>query len=84
MSMYEVFSKFRINLIVCETSSPELERYINHNADILLMRNEIVISAAIVLNEQVLLFPDCMTNLTLNQLKRYKAAAQFLCNVLVN
>lgn len=81
--IFETLSRLRINLIVCETSSPSLVRYISQNASKLLYRNESIVQAAIILDEQVMLFPDCISTLSLNQVKRYEIAARCVCNAIV-
>ena len=82
VSMFEAFSRLRINVIVCETSSPDLHKYISQSANNLLSRNEAVVQVAIVLDEQAMLFPDCISVLTINQVKRYQTAAYCVCNAL--
>ena len=81
--IFETLSRLRINLIVCETSSPSLVRYISQNACKLLYRNESIVQVAIILDEQVMLFPDCISTLSLNQVKRYEIAARCVCNAIV-
>lgn len=83
VSMFEAFSSLRINVIVCETSSPALHEYIGQNASNLLSRNESVVQVAVALDEQVMIFPDCISNLSLNEVRRYEAAALCVCNAIV-
>lgn len=82
VSMFEALSSLRINIIVCETSSPALHHYIGQNPAKLLSRNEAVVQAAFVLDEQVMLFPDCISDLSYNQVKRYQIAAHCVWNAI--
>ena len=82
MSMYEALTKLRVNLYVCERSSDEVYKFLKRDISILLKRNEIVIPAAVILDQKKLIFPDCMYGLTLTELKRYEIAARFLSNSL--
>lgn len=82
MSIFEALSKFRINIIVCENANEELYKYINSNVSHLLSRNESILQVAIILDESVLLFPNCPSGLSVNQISRYKAAANLLCDLL--
>lgn len=83
VSMYEAFSSLRINVIVCEKASPAVYKHLGQNAAKLLSRNESVVQIAIVLDEQVLLFPDCISALSLSQVRRYQIAAHCVCDALV-
>lgn len=84
VSMFDALSRLRINVVVCETSSPALHKYISQNATNLLYRNESVVQVAIILDEQVMLFPDCISTLSLTQVRRYQIAAHCVCNALID
>lgn len=76
--LYDALKMIRVNLVICERDSPSLYAYLQKNAVNLLHRNETVIPVVVVLSEQIMLYPNCMANLTLNQISRYVAVANYL------
>lgn len=80
VSYFKVSSMFRINLVVCDNSSAALRKWLYQNNANLLSRNESIIPVAIILDEHMLLIPDCGCGLSFNDLNRYESAVRFLCD----
>lgn len=76
--LYSALKMIRVNLLICNEDSESLHQYLSNNIGKLLSRNEVVIPVAAVINEQKILYPKCPANLTLNQLSRYVAVADYL------
>ena len=49
--------------------------------NIQLSRNESIVNAAAFLNQEVLLFPDCPSGLTYNEIVKYELVARALCSM---
>lgn len=77
VSMFDALKMIRINLIVCEEENDELVKYLR-TAQQTVFRNEIIVPAAVILGEQVLLYPNCVAGLMVNQVNRYAAVAEYL------
>lgn len=78
---FEVASRFRINLVVCDRMSPELQQWVSQDTDKLLSRAESIVSVAVVLDEKLLVFPACTGDVLWQDLQKYEAAARLLCNL---
>ena len=81
-SLYDALSSLRINLVICNRRNDELLSWLNANTTMMLRRNEAIVSAAIIMGEQRLLFPACMEDLSIINLKRYEMAAVVLMECL--
>lgn len=76
---FDAVSRLRINLVVCDNSNDELEKWVSKNPVHLLSRNESIVSAAILIKEQTLLLPAFLSeNLYWKEIKKYEAAATLL------
>lgn len=82
VSMYDALSSIRINMAVCNRRNDDLISWVNTNTGMLLHRNEAILSAAVILDENKLIFPACMENLTIAELNRYEAACLVLAGCL--
>lgn len=82
ISMDQSYSALRINLAIVEQDNGALHHWVNRNPGELLRRVEAIINAAVVLDEQKLLFPCVQEAVTLRDLNKYQAAAELLSGVL--
>ena len=82
VSMYDALSSIRVNLVVCNRRNDELISWVNANTRMLLHRNEAIVSAAVILGENKLIFPACIENLSIAEVSRYEAAGLILASCL--
>lgn len=70
-SMYAAAKRLRINLIVCQSISPELVSMIGKDASVLLNRAEGIINVAVILDQKMVLIPVSKRGLSIIDAKKY-------------
>ena len=78
----EIGRRARINLVVCDSGNAKLTSWVCACTEMLLRRTEAIIPAALILDEETLLFPAYMQHLHIMELKRYETAALVLTECL--
>lgn len=78
VSSWSAHSMLRINLIVCQEESEQLLVWLQRDADRLLSRVESIINVAVLPEKGMFLFPSCVGDLSLVQLKKYQVAGELL------
>ena len=78
---WEVASRARINLVVCDAVNDALSRYIGAHAQRLLSRNECIINMAVV-GDRLLLPPVRGADVDFPSLNRYSRSADFIWSLL--
>lgn len=81
LPMHDALKMLRINLVVCDEVSDSTYRWVERDTAHLLSRNESIVNAAIILNQGILLFPDCLPGPTYIEIKKYELAATILCSL---
>lgn len=78
-SLFEAISRLRINVVICQEETEELNKWVSKRTSQMLLRNESIVSAAILLNSQELLFPAFLSgDVELKEINKYEAAARIL------
>ena len=78
---WEIASRARINLVVCDAVNDALSRYIGAHAQRLLSRNECIINMAVV-GDRLLLPPVRGADVDFPSLNRYSRSADFIWSLL--
>ena len=79
--MWEVVSRVRVNLVVCDAVNDALSRYIGTHAGHLLLRNECVINMAVA-GGSLLMPPVLGADVDASALKRYARSADLIWSLL--
>ena len=78
---WEIASRARVNLVVCDVMNDELSRYIGTHAQRLLSRNECIINMAVV-GDRLLLPPVRGADADFPALNRYSRSANLIWSLL--
>ena len=78
---WEIASRARINLVVCDAVNDALSRYIGAHAQRMLSRNECIINMAVV-GDRLLLPPVRGADVDFPSLNRYSRSADFIWSLL--
>lgn len=70
--------RLRVNLVICEKTTPELTTWVNRDAVSMVTRAESIINAAVTMDEKILRFPPCTHGLSWKDVCRYEAAVKLL------
>lgn len=78
---WEIASRARVNLVVCDVMNDELSRYIGTHAQRLLSRNESIINMAVV-GDRLPVPPVCGADADFPALNRYSRSANLIWSLL--
>lgn len=72
----EVGHSMRLNMLVCKKADDAISKLLLQNVGMLLSRAEIILNMAVILDEHVVLFPECVLGADFSEIHRYCAAVK--------
>ena len=81
ISISDSYTHFRINLLLVNHDSAELHAWVQKNPEQLLRRAEPIVQAAIVLDQEILLFPSLKEKVTPANVNVYETASKLLVDL---
>lgn len=81
LPLHDALKMLRINVVVCDEISDNARKWVERNTELLLSRSESIVNAAAFANQGTILFPDCPSGLTYNEILKYELAARTLCSL---